>query len=154
MANYIASFCFFVLAGIYLYATFLLPTMRSQDPMGPKVFPVLLGIALAAGAVLLLAETIRGTGKEKKKAKEPREGTQKNPGLIWAVIAWTIVFFLLFEPLGYIVSSILYILPLMVCFNKKRWWTNGITSMLFPLGIYILFVKFLGIMLPKGVIPW
>jgi putative tricarboxylic transport membrane protein len=154
MANYIASFCFCVLAGIYLYATSLLPVMRSQDPMGPKVFPVLLGIALAVGAVLLLVETIRAKGQVKKKAKEPQDGIRKQPKLIWAVIAWTIVFFLVFEPLGYIVSTVIYILPLMVCFNKKRWWTNGITSMLFPIGVYILFVKFLGVMLPKGVIPW
>jgi putative tricarboxylic transport membrane protein len=128
--------------------------LKSTDPMGPRAFPVLLGIALAIGAILLLVETIRSKRQADEQEKKPQGETEEHPRVLWAVIAWTIVFLLIFEPLGYIVSTTLYILPLMVCFNPKKWWANGVTSVLFPIGVYILFVKFLGVMLPKGVIPW
>ncbi len=154
MTGYIASACFFLLAGTYLYGTLKLPLLKSSDPMGPRAFPALLGIALAFGAMLLLIETIRARAQADKKEKKPQEEKQKHAAMLWAVVAWTIVFLFLFEPLGYIVSTTIYILPLMIFFNPKKWWANGITSVLFPIGVYILFVKFLGVMLPKGVINW
>ncbi len=152
MTHYIVSICLLLLAGAYLYATSRLPLLKSTDPMGPRVFPVLLGVALALGAVLLLVETIRG--KKQVHKKESQDESQEHPKVLWAVLAWTIVFLLIFEPLGFVVSTALYVLPMMVCFNPKKWWANTMTSVLFPIGVYILFVKFLGVMLPKGVIPW
>ena len=154
MANYIAVICFWVLGGIYLYATFLIPSTSSQDPMGPRVFPVLLGILLVVGSALLLKETVQTRAQVNKEEKKPQKGTGKPARVLWAVVAWTVVFLLAFEPLGYIVATTIYIFPMMVYFNPKKWWTNTITSLLFPVGVYILFVKYLGVMLPSGVIPW
>ena len=154
MVNYIAVICFWVLGGIYLYATFLIPSTSSQDPMGPRVFPVLLGILLIVGSALLLQETVRTRAQVKKEEKKPQEGTGKPARVLWTVVAWTIVFLLAFEPLGYIVATTIYIFPMMVYFNPRNWWTNTITALLFPVGVYVLFVKYLGVMLPNGPIPW
>ena len=46
-----------LLAAAYLYATSMLPSMEIGDPLGPKAFPVLLGILLALAGVLLLIES-------------------------------------------------------------------------------------------------
>jgi putative tricarboxylic transport membrane protein len=154
MANYIAVVCFCVLAGIYLYAASLFPVMKSQDPMGPRVFPVLLGVLLLVGSVLLFLETVRTRAQINKEEKVPQEGAAKPERVLWAVVAWTVIFLFAFEPLGYVVATTVYIFPLTIYFNAKKWWTNTITSLLFPIGVYVLFVKFLGVMLPKGVIPW
>jgi putative tricarboxylic transport membrane protein len=154
MANYVASFCFCLLAGVYLYATSLLRVMKSQDPMGPKVFPVLLGVLLIVGSVLLFLETVRARRQAPKEEKEPQQETGKPARVLWAVVAWTVIFLFAFEPLGYVVATTIYIFPLTIYFNAKKWWTNTITSLLFPIGVYVLFVKILGVMLPKGVIPW
>ena len=65
MIHYMVSIGLFLLAGTYLFATFRLPILKSTDPMGPRVFPLLLGIALALGALLLLTETIRAKNQKK-----------------------------------------------------------------------------------------
>ena len=53
-----------LLAAVYLYATAQIPTLEIGDPLGPKAFPILLGIALIAAAILLFVETL-------KKSREP-----------------------------------------------------------------------------------
>ncbi len=40
-----------LLAAVYLYATARLPALRLVDPVGPKAFPALLGIACVLAAV-------------------------------------------------------------------------------------------------------
>ncbi len=102
-------------------------------------------------------ETKKANRLEKEKLKiinQQEENKKENPILIGAIITWTVVFFLVFEPLGYIVSTTLYFFPLMVYFNKKKWWANCFVSVLSPIVIYILFVKLLGVNLPRGIINW
>jgi putative tricarboxylic transport membrane protein len=155
MVNYIASLCFSLLAGTYLYATYLLPVLKSSDPLGPRLYPVFLGTALFTGVILLLVETIRAKRQVNNKKEKSQEGTQGLiPKTVWGVIAWTVVFLFIFEPLGYIVATAIYMLPLMVYFNPQKWWANGIISVLFPIGMYMLFSKYLGVILPRGVINW
>ena len=48
-----------LLAAVYLYATTNIPALEIGDPLGPKAFPILLGITLILAAILLLIETLK-----------------------------------------------------------------------------------------------
>ncbi len=138
-----------LLAAVYLYATSKIPTLEIGDPLGPKAFPVLLGIALILGAILLFIETLRKSPVEAERAQPE---SRKHWWLIGGVVVWTALYFALFDRVGYLVTTVVYLLPLMAVFNPGRWVANVLTSVLWAVGSYALFVKVLGVSLPAGVL--
>lgn len=140
-----------LLAAVYLYATTQIPALEIGDPLGPKAFPVLLGIALIGAAIMLFIETLKP--EEAPRAKSPRE-SRRYLWLIGGVTAWTALYFGVFERGGYLFTTAIYLLALMAAFNRGKWLANVLTSVLFALGSYVLFVKILGVTLPKGIQPF
>jgi len=145
--------CTILIAVVYLYATTLIPSLEIGDPLGPKAFPRLLGIALLLSAGLLALEIWK-----KRKTNEPEVPPSElfEPLIIkilLCVVVWTGAYYAVFNPLGFIVATSLYLLGLMSWFNKGKWLTNVLTSVLFSVGTYILFVK-LDVSLPKGVLEF
>jgi len=69
-----------------------------------------------------------------------------------AVVVWTGAYYLAFVPLGYILATSIYLLPLMAGFNPRKWIANIATAVLFAAGTYWLFGK-LEVALPKGILP-
>lgn len=138
-----------LLAVVYLYATSQIPTLEIGDPLGPKAFPVLLGVCLILAAILLFIETL----KKDRASQEgrPRESL-RHLWLIGAVVVWTAIYFALFERAGYLIATVAYLLPMMAVFNRDRWVANVLTSLLWAAGSYALFVKVLGVSLPAGLL--
>ena len=140
-----------IIATVYMYGTTQIPTLEIGDPLGPKAFPRLLGIGLFLAAAFLAFEIWRDKAKR-------REASEESPFearvilVLAAVVVWTSVYYLCFVPLGYIVATSLYLLPMMAGFNSGKWLANIATAVLFSLGTYWLFVK-LDVALPKGVLP-
>ena len=136
-----------VLAAVYFYATSLIPSLEIGDPLGPKAFPIMLGIILVLAALLLAVEIFRA------KAPPPGEPVVHDYRHLWlmgAVIVWTAFYFWVFERAGYITSTIVYLLALTIVFNRDKWVANILTSVFFALGSYVLFDKILGVVLPAG----
>jgi len=82
-----------LLAAVYLYATSRIPTLEIGDPLGPKAFPILLGIALVLGAILLVIETLRAHPADT--GEKPRESLH-HLWLIGGVTLWTVLYFSVF----------------------------------------------------------
>ena len=142
-----------IIAAVYLYATTLIPSLEIGDPLGPKAFPRLLGIALLLAAVMLAREIWWS-----KKARGPEVPASElfDPVIIrilLCVVAWTAVYYAVFDKLGFITATTLYLLGLMSWFNRGKLVTNILTAALFSVGVYILFVK-LDVNLPKGIFPF
>ena len=138
-----------LLAVVYLYATTKIPTLQIGDPLGPKAFPILLGIVLILAALLLFFETLN---KEEAPAATVPAAGRRHLWLIGGVTAWTALYFGVFERVGYLVSTAIYLIVLMAVFNRDKWLANILTSMLFAVGSYVLFVKILGVTLPAGIL--
>jgi putative tricarboxylic transport membrane protein len=143
-----------VLAGVYFWATEKLPSLEIGDPLGPKAFPRLLGIGLLVTAAVLLFEMIRGRKVVASDVPKGEIGDRSTYMVVAAVSVWTLVFFLLFEPLGYVIAASIYLVVLTCYFNKGKWTANILTSVLFSLGSYLLFVKALGVNLARGILPF
>jgi putative tricarboxylic transport membrane protein len=144
-----------ILAAVYFYATEKLPSLEIGDPLGPKAFPRLLGIGLVITAIILLIEIIRGRKPAAASDVPSRGPTDKYSYIIvGGVTVWTFLYFLVFESLGYVISTSLYLLVLTMCLNRGRWIQNVLTSVLFSLGSYLMFVKLLGVNLAPGVLPF
>lgn len=145
--------CTVILAVIYLYATTLIPTLAIGDPLGPKAFPRLLGIALLVAAGMFALELWRAhrTGADKEAAEPQFEG--RVVAVLLVVVVWTGCYYLAFESLGYILATSIYLLPMMMWFNRRRWIANVASAVLFSVFTYWLFVK-LEVRLPQGILPF
>jgi putative tricarboxylic transport membrane protein len=145
--------CTLLAAAAYLYATTLIPTLEIGDPLGPKAFPRLLGICLLIGAGLLFIE-IWKERKSAAPAAEAREPSDlRHVWVLAGVVGLTTLYYLTFQSAGYIVSTTIYLLVLMVWFNRGKWIANVATSVLFSALSYYMFLK-LDVRLPQGILPF
>jgi putative tricarboxylic transport membrane protein len=152
MADRVIFVCTIIVAAVYLYATTLIPSLEIGDPLGPKAFPRLLGIALLLSAGLLFLEIWRERGSR------PKAGASRDwpPGIVLViagVTVWTALYYVAFQPLGYIVATTLYLLGLVAWFNRGKWLANVLSVVLFAMLSYVMFVK-LDVNLPRGMGPF
>lgn len=142
--------CTILLAVIYLWATTKIPTLEIGDPLGPKAFPNLLGIAFLLAAGMFGLELWRDRAKAREDTGSPFE---KHVMVVLAVVtAWTAVYYFIFNPLGFIVATSIFLFPLMAFFNRGKWIANILSAVGFSILIYWLFVK-LDVNLPQGILP-
>ncbi|MGZ8209816.1 MAG: tripartite tricarboxylate transporter TctB family protein [Burkholderiales bacterium] len=153
MADRVIFVCTLLLAGIYFYATEQLPSLEIGDPLGPKAFPRLLGVGLVITALMLLVEIMRA---KTKPARAVTQAEPTDPRVYWiiaGVVVWTFAYFLIFEPLGFLIATSIYLFGLMAYFHRGRWLSAFLTAVGFAVGAYFLF-KVLGVSLARGILPF
>lgn len=145
--------CTLILAAVYFYATAQIPSLEIGDPLGPKAFPRMLGIGLLITAGMLFMEMWR-----EKKTQAPsassEPGDRRHYFIVAAVVVWTGLYFAVFEWLGYILSTAVFLIVLTAYFNRGKWVANVLTSVLFGIGGYVMFSKLLDVNLPRGILPF
>jgi putative tricarboxylic transport membrane protein len=144
----ILAACTLLAAVAYLYATSTLPSLDIGDPLGPKAFPILLGSLLAVAGTLLLREA---RGKRKPYAGNPPLSASR-PRAVAGVAIVTAVFFLLLPPLGYLIGFTSYLFVLTLWLHRRNPAACLLVSVIFAIASYLLFVKALGVALPKGIL--
>ena len=156
MTERVIFVCTLILAGVYFYATEKLPSLEIGDPLGPKAFPRLLGVGLIVAAIMLLFEMLRARkAAPAAPAAAPADPKDRKAFLVVAAVAgWTLLYFLMFEPLGYVIATTIYLLVLMCYFNKGKWTANVLTAVLFCTVSYVMFTKLLGVNLARGFLPF
>lgn len=141
----------FLVALLVVYAVLAVATMGyeaafSYEPVGPRAFPLLLLILLAAGTVYLI---IRPGHMAEENADTPL--TKQVLGkLVLCVLALTFFAFF-FERLGFVVSSFLFAIAMCRLYNGG-WMTSVITGAVMSVAFYVLFDRLLDVPLPLGVL--
>jgi hypothetical protein len=115
---------------------------------GTGMFPLILGILLMFLSVLFLVRLFLKT-----QAVREKSSTAALPGLSKQLIPFfgtMVLATLLFNRLGYPLSSFLLMLSLLRILGVRRWGFNFSLSFTTALVCYFLFVQWLKIPLPKG----
>jgi putative tricarboxylic transport membrane protein len=142
------------LAAAYLYGTFHIPRLRVGDPLGPKIFPIILGCGLLLGALMLVAEMRSGRARPVTTAAEPAPADWRSYFPLAGLLVWTFLYFTLFEALGYVLATGLYLLVLMSLLHRGHHLTNVATAVLFTLASYFFFTQALEVRLARGVLDF
>ncbi|WP_109511298.1 tripartite tricarboxylate transporter TctB family protein [Pseudomonas ovata] len=118
----------------------------SYEPVGPRAFPLLM-LGLMGAALLYMA--FRPT---------PVVHTEEDPPLdretlvkIGLCVVLLLVFAGLFEPLGFILASILIGIPMARLYGG-RWVPSIVVVTLMSVGLYLLFDKAMDVPLPLGLL--
>jgi len=162
MADRLLAVFLILLAGAYLFATYRLPTLDIGDPLGPKAFPYLVGASAIIAAIWLLVENAAKlrpdqaahAAEQSPDAPPAPPAERHHPLAVAAVLGGLLVFYLLFEPLGFVISCTGFLLGFTAYFNRGRWFVNVPVSLLFPIGVYFAFTSILGVSLPRGPLPF
>ena len=113
----------------------------AYEPVDPKAFPLITaGIIAVCGLIL----TIRGGGVV------PPAGSGVNRALL-ALAGCLLAYALLFQPLGFIVSTTLLMMPIAMIFGA-RWWQGLLTGAVLAISSFLLFDRALAVVLPAGVL--
>ena len=118
---------------------------------GPRAFPLFFGVVLAGLSLLMLAQTLRPTAAGGE--EEPESIIPGEVGAVVFTIAGLVVYGMLLEPFGFIPSTALGVVAMMVFALRIRspLLIAGMAIGL-SLGCYLVFGKLLGTYLPPGTI--
>ncbi|WP_085522201.1 tripartite tricarboxylate transporter TctB family protein [Tuberibacillus sp. Marseille-P3662] len=142
---------FFILVGVaFLVGTLTLSEAPTGDPNAPKYFPAFISIFLIIiSTVYFIKELISGT-----EANEELKALLKNrtPFLIIGSLVLGLLYTMVFQPLGFLISTILFLGFLLCLVNgvrtKRKWMVNIVVAVLFTWVIWYGFAKLLHVSLP------
>ena len=146
----ITSSVFFGFALFYLLSSFRLSMGTLNNP-GPGLIPV--GI----GGLLLLCTTVHlmGVFAKKSLAREPeadetRPARGRNYPAILGILASTIVYPVILEPLKFLVSTTTVAFVMLVLLKPQRPFSSFFLALGMAVASFVIFSRLLGVALPSG----
>ena len=118
----------------------------SYEPVGPRAFPLLM---LGLMGTALLYMVFRPTPIEHTEDEPPLDRQTLTKISICVVLL--LVFAGLFEPLGFILSSMLIGIPMARLYGG-RWMPSIVVTTLMAIGLYLLFDRVMDVPLPLGLL--
>lgn len=143
------------LTGLGFYITFGSLRLSIWSRFGPDegFFPLVTGIIIIGSSLLLVIRALHLTERdEKKDVPEIQEGVVRNVFKLCMYVLVIMLYGLLFEKGGFLIISGLFLLVMLKYVEKQSWKMTiliGSTSIIIS---YLLFVYFLGVLLPKGLL--
>jgi putative tricarboxylic transport membrane protein len=160
------AICVIVGAIVYLYADYQIPVSRMGDSLGPRAFPALVGCGLLLAGALLLIEAFSKSKKPEHKAPvdaEPSAGHEPPAVLtvrqrvhqsliLIAMVAWTILYYSVFEEVGYLIATVVFLGGLLSYFHRGHYRANLLTAVGFAVVVDLVFTHLLNVPLPAGIL--
>lgn len=126
------------------------------DPLGPRAMPVALGGGMAlCGLLLLVGKVVRPAPRPVLLAEGPSESEDVgpfSPSRLLLVIVATAVYVAAFEPLGYLLSTPLYVAALLLIHGAVPRRALLAAPILIALALYAGFRLGLNVPLPGGIL--
>lgn len=150
--RYVSGFTFLLGLLVIVYSM-LLPKPIFAGQMGPGIFPTGIGALIVIVSVVLFRES--GEKSRTEASEQPTSDQQVtteklfNRHLLF-VIGALIIYILLFQILGFVISSMALILALGLLLGARKWIPLTLISVLFPTALFLLF-GVLGVELPAGI---
>jgi putative tricarboxylic transport membrane protein len=117
---------------------------------GAGFFPIFGGLILLVTSTALMIQSF--LSKLRTGERETHKGNEVNIALVAYTCVCLIVYSLIFEWLGFIISTFLLGMFLLRVMEHKKWWVHLLTSATVSLATYVIFNSFLKSELPKGIL--
>ncbi|MGB9813212.1 MAG: tripartite tricarboxylate transporter TctB family protein [Thermovenabulum sp.] len=136
-----------ILGLLYTFKALSLPKASIGNPMAPLYFPLSLGVLMILmGVIVIVVEKNKKIISENKKEEEKEKGYLK---LIIGTIIASLVYTIIFDKIGFIISTILFLGFILFMVNgRENWQTNIMVTVIFTIGIWYIFEKLINISLP------
>lgn len=135
---------------IYGYMSYSMPRAAFGNPMDPIYFPLGVSVISFLIGVLLLVKSNFSASVQAYKNLINEDATKKNDRRrILYTCLLSVGYALIFEHLGYVISTFLFMVVMMTITSGKDMWKKSVViSLLFAVGVYFIFNTLLSISLP------
>ena len=134
----------FVVTTIYLVAALGIRPQYDEGLVGPSFLPIVISVVMYLGLAAVALNIVRATPAADE---APREPLNLRPAIL--VVAATAIYIAVFEPLGYALSTLLYVFALLHVFRMDA---NLLWRLVYAVVItavfYLLFQVFFHVRLP------
>jgi putative tricarboxylic transport membrane protein len=137
-----------VLGVAYLALSYRIPVHTMEDPVGPRMFPMLVAVGILLISVLLWQEAAREVPVAGEPV-DPELRRRQRIGVI-GVAAGTLVYALTLETIGYLPGTFLLMIGMLTAFNRGRHLLNLAVAAGVAIVLYYGLRKGLGVSLPVG----
>ncbi|MFF0826117.1 tripartite tricarboxylate transporter TctB family protein [Brevibacillus sp. NPDC003359] len=144
MFDRIGSLFFALVGALFIAESQNISSSAYGSQVGPNMFPFGLGIILILLSLRLLRETYKkGAAASSSESQSPLRYKR-----FLFILAATVLYVLLLEKLGYVISSFAFLTYTFTMMGSKSVLKSVIVSLLFSVGVYVIYVHLL-----KGTLP-
>ncbi|WP_233213428.1 tripartite tricarboxylate transporter TctB family protein [Mycobacterium hubeiense] len=122
------------------------------DPVGPKFFPIAIGIILIVLAVILAVAIPRGSVGEADAGEDVDPNTPGDWRTVGLLVGLFIAVILLVNPLGWVITSTLLFAGAATILGNRHYVRNLVIGAVLALVSFYAFYSGLGIPLPAGIL--
>jgi len=148
-----ASLGLFLFGAGALYLSMNIPKTAIRQTVGPEVMPAGIALALMLASVVLFIQSF-GAQRATAQGGELPEGIREDRRTQGLVLLGMAIYLVVFEPLGYVVSTALLCIYETAVFQTGHWVRNVLSGVGFAVVVYTIFVKLLEVLLPVGILGW
>jgi putative tricarboxylic transport membrane protein len=143
-----------VVVGVFLLVDALSLTagFAKVDPVGPKAFPMVIGIVCILLAVVLAVVIPRGSVGEADAGEDVDPDAPSDWRTVGLLVALFVAVILLVEPLGWVIVGTLLFAGAATVLGNRHYLRNIAIGLVLALASFYAFYSGLGIPLPAGVL--
>lgn len=147
MVRYITPLLSVVVGIALLVGAFTLPKSTLGNPDGPMYFPALIAIILILSGIVYLFQEFKARDVKFTDFAPIRLG--KSPMYLVASLVLMFIYTILFERIGFLFSTIIFLLGLLFMLNgRKKWILNILVAVIFSGVTWYAFGTLLQVSLP------
>ena len=144
----------FLASGIYgFYYSVQLPMGRWNEP-GPGVFPFTISLLLLISGAVWFIRGKRGKAEKREGEKAGAFAFLRNLATPLKIVGLTALFILVFNRVGYLITSSLYLFILLLWVSRYKVIVSAALAVGIGVGSWYFFAKILAVQLPQGFLPF
>jgi putative tricarboxylic transport membrane protein len=130
--------------------------VEKSSVVNSRFFPRLMGSILFFLSLVMAFENYFQPPAEGPEDSAKDEGREEGPKKKWIQSAGVgiicLLYYFLFQPLGFLLSSSMFMMAFLLFLGTRKWYALLFLSTLVPLSVYTLFKAILGAPLPDGLL--
>ncbi len=142
-----------IVGGFLVYSALTLSAgFAKVDPVGPKLFPMVIGIAALVLAAVLAIAIPRGSRGEADAGEDIDPDAPGDWRTVGLLVALFVAMILLVNPLGWVIMSTLFFGCAATILGSRHYVRNFVIGLILALASFYAFYSGLGIPLPAGIL--
>jgi putative tricarboxylic transport membrane protein len=152
-AQYIVCAVLVAVGAFLIYdALSLAAGFAKVDPVGPRMFPMVIGIGLIVLAVILAIAIPRGSTGEEEGGEDIDTSTSADWRTVGLLVALFVAVIVLVVPLGWAITGTLLFAGAATILGSRHYIRNIAIGVVLAVGSFYAFYSGLGIPLPAGIL--
>lgn len=152
-AQYLVVAVLVVVGAFLIYDALSLPDgFAKVDPVGPRFFPIAVGVAALLLAVVLAVAIPRGSRGEADAGEDIDPDMPSDWRTVGLLVALFVAMILLVNPLGWVVMGTVFFAGVATVLGSKHYVRNVVIGAVLALASFYAFYSGLGIPLPAGIL--